>query len=317
MTDKQINSWLRRRFSMTGWVLIGYYVLMNLLCVIAMAWEAGNQLLMNLRSGSFPFDFNPDALMDNGWGYVAAIGVLFFVLHGWKGPEFWKKEVFRKEKSMKSGVFAAVLCLCMGSQMVNSLWLSALEGIYQVFGKSLMPMLEAVSGSSDTLSMFLYASVLAPIAEEVLFRGYILRTLEPYGRRFAIFGSAFLFGLFHGNLLQTPYAFLMGLVLGYVAMEYSVIWAMAVHFFNNFVLADLLTRLTENLPEPVYSAISLALFGGAAVASGILLFAKRREIAAHIQSEWMDRRVLKCFFTCAGVVTLTALMLLNALSFLP
>ena len=33
MTDKQINKWLRRRFSPCGWLLIGYYVLMNLLCL--------------------------------------------------------------------------------------------------------------------------------------------------------------------------------------------------------------------------------------------------------------------------------------------
>ena len=31
MTQKQIDKWLRRRFSPVCWILIGYFVLMNLL----------------------------------------------------------------------------------------------------------------------------------------------------------------------------------------------------------------------------------------------------------------------------------------------
>lgn len=316
MTDKQINKWLRRRFSPTGWVLVGYYVLMNLLCVIAMVWEAGIQML-SLRDIRGVSGIDMDALLGNAWGYVTAIVVGFVILHAWKGPEYWRQEVLAKEKTMRPGVFFSVLCLCMGSQMVNSLWLSGLEGIFNCFDKSLMPLLEEVSGMSDTFSMFLYASILAPIAEEVLFRGYILRTLRPYGKRFAILGSAFLFGLFHGNLLQTPYAFLMGLLLGYAAAEYSIRWAIALHMFNNLVLADLLTRLTVNLPDMVYNMINLMLLGGAAVVSVILLLTKRREIGEHIRSEWMDRRVLKCFFTNSGVIVLTVLMVINILLMLP
>ena len=34
MTDKQINKWLRRRFSIVGWVLVGYYLLMNLMVLL-------------------------------------------------------------------------------------------------------------------------------------------------------------------------------------------------------------------------------------------------------------------------------------------
>jgi membrane protease YdiL (CAAX protease family) len=101
----------------------------------------------------------------------------------------------------------------MGSQMVNSLWLTGLELVMNLFGSSMMPMLEMVSGSTGSFSMFLYGAVLAPISEELLFRGYILRALRPYGKRFAILGSAILFGLFHGNLLQGPYAMLVGLVI--------------------------------------------------------------------------------------------------------
>lgn len=312
MTDKQINKWLRRRFSPAGWLLIGYYILINLMAMLAMLWEGAAQALR------FGFEnLNVEALSQNAWGYIVATFTVFTVLHGWKGPEYWRQEVFAREKRMRPGVFFGMLCLCMGSQMVNSLWIWGLEFLFSLGGKSLMPMLESVSGASETVSMFLYASILAPMGEELLFRGVILRSLRPYGKRFAVLASAFLFGLFHGNLLQTPYAFLMGLVLGYVAAEYSVFWAIGLHMFNNFVLADLLTRLTMLLPQPVGDILTLALLGGALVASVILLIVKRSEIAAHFHSEWMDRRVLKCFFTCGGTVALTLLMLMNILLMLP
>lgn len=312
MTDKQINKWLRRQFSPAGWILVGYYVLMNVLCILAMVWEAAAQMLQN----GFE-NVNPEALMQNAWGYIVSIFVALVILHAWKGPEYWRKEIFCREKKMRPGVFFAVICLCMGTQMVNSLWVMGLEFLFSFSGKSLMPLLENVSGSSDSVSMFLYASILAPIGEELMFRGFLLRSLRPYGKRFAILGSALFFGLFHGNLLQTPYAFLVGLLLGYVAVEYSISWAVALHMFNNFVLADLLTRVTMLLPQMVGDMINLILLGGAMVLSVVLLAVKRQEVLDHIRSEWIDRRVLKSFLTCGGTIALTVLMLINILLMMP
>ncbi len=316
MTDKQINQWLRRQFSPVGWSLAGYHVLMNALVMVAMVAEVVRQLLSSWGTVFTPDAMNLAALAGNAWGYIATVLVSLVILFAVKGGGF-AGEMMKKEQSMTAGVFFSLLCLCVGSQMVNTLWVAGLELLFNLSGKSLEPLLESVSGSSDTFSMFLYASIMAPIGEEILFRGYALRTLRPYGKRFAVLGSAFLFGIFHGNLLQTPYAFLVGLVLGYVTVEYSLVWAIALHIFNNLVLADLLTRLTTLLPPLAADILTLSILGSCLVASVVILIAKRREIADHIRSEWMDRRVLKCFFTNAGVIVLTVLMLFNCLMFLP
>jgi len=195
--------------------------------------------------------------------------------------------------------------------MINSLWITLLELLLAPFGKSVMPILETVAGSTDTFSMFLYASILGPVWEELLFRGYILRTLRPFGKRFAILGSALLFGVFHGNLLQTPYAVLVGLLLGYITVEYSLVWSVLLHMFNNLVLADLLTRLTASWPETAYGLLNLLLFGGSALFSVIFLVRNRREIREYRSAEWMDRRCVKCFLTSAGVLALTIFMCAN------
>ena len=83
------------------------------------------------------------------------------------------------------------------------------------------------------LNLLIFA-VLPALLEEMVFRGYVLRTLRPYGDRTAILVSSLLFALMHGNVLQVPFAFIVGLVLGYVAVQTDNIWlAVVIHFGNN------------------------------------------------------------------------------------
>lgn len=316
MTDKQINKWLRRRFTSVGWVLVIYYVLMNLMVTLSTWLDAAGQTLQAMAVGDHSGILDMDAIAGNAWGYIVAIFAGFAILYAWKGPDYWWQDVWQKERKMTPMVFFCCLSLFIGSQMVNSIWITVLEAVLNLFGLSLVPMVEMLSGSADTVSMFLYSAILAPIAEEVLFRGYILRTLRPYGKRFAIFASAVLFGLFHGNLLQTPYAFLVGLLLGYVTVEYSLTWAVVLHMFNNLVLADLFTRLTMGLSDMAYSVVNLLLFGGFFLVSLVILIRNRQEVKAYRQSEWMDRRCLKCFFLNSGVIVLTALMVISMIAML-
>lgn len=316
MTDKQINKWLRRQFSIVGWVLIAYYVLMNLLAMLGMALDAAQQAIWSAAAGDFTGNLDYDRIYGNAWGYVVTILAGLVMLRAWKGRDYWKQELLVRKNRMVPSVFACLLVLCMGAQMVNSLWVGTLEVVMNSFGRSVMDVLESVSGSSDTFSMFLYASILAPIGEEILFRGFVLRSLQPYGKRFAIWGSAILFGLFHGNLLQTPYAILMGLIFGYVTVEYSLGWSVMLHMFNNLVLADLLTRLTRNWSDTAYGMLNLVLFGGSFVFSLVLLVKNRQAIRAYRRSGWIDRRVLKCFFTNFGILLLTAIAATNMVSLL-
>ncbi len=71
-------------------------------------------------------------------------------------------------------------------------------------------------GSSFIL--FFLLTVIAPFFEEFIFRGAVLRLLQPYGNGLAIFVSAFCFGIYHGNFRQFFYAFALGICLGYIAV---------------------------------------------------------------------------------------------------
>ena len=313
MDEKLIRKHLRREFRVIGWLLVAYFGILNIMAMAAAFSDAGCQILRALSRGEFLRNVDLDGILGNGWGYIITVAIGMLFLFCWKEDRFWRESVLSCHGRMRAGDFAVLACLCMAAQLVNSLWVSGLESVMNLFDRSVTGILENVSGKSDTFSMFLYASILAPISEELIFRGYILQTLRPYGRKFAIVCSAFLFGVFHGNLLQTPYAFLMGLILGYVTLEYHIGWSVALHGFNNLVLADLLARVTEGLSEQIAGTVSLVLLGGATIAAGVVLIVKRGQIGQYLRSDWMDRRCVKCFFTNSGVIALTVLMVLNAL----
>ena len=65
----------------------------------------------------------------------------------------------------------------------------------------------------------LYVCVVGPVFEELLFRGVILQTLKRYNAFFAIIASSLIFGLFHLYLEQGTHAFVLGIVLAYIAIK--------------------------------------------------------------------------------------------------
>jgi sodium transport system permease protein len=78
------------------------------------------------------------------------------------------------------------------------------------------------------------------VCEELAFRGFILSGLRRLGHRWrAILTSAVFFGLLHGLLQQSILACLLGIVLGYVAVQTaSILPGMLFHFlYNTLMLA--------------------------------------------------------------------------------
>lgn len=84
------------------------------------------------------------------------------------------------------------------------------------------------------LISLLSTAVLPALLEEMIFRGYMLRALRPYGETTAIWVTALLFSLLHGNVLQIPFSFVLGWLFGYLTVRTNSIWpAVMVHFMNN------------------------------------------------------------------------------------
>ena len=84
-------------------------------------------------------------------------------------------------------------------------------------------------------SSFLLVAIFAPIFEEWLCRGMVLRgLLTKMKPAWAIVVSALFFALIHMNPWQALNAFIIGVVMGYVYYKTGSLWlTMLIHFVNN------------------------------------------------------------------------------------
>lgn len=146
---------------------------------------------------------------------------------------------------MHARQFLLTLIGINGLQLLTLFVTLPLERIIESMGYSLEEAAAASSEASVTVSMLLYAVLIAPLVEELIFRGAVLRWLEPWGRRFALVTSAVLFGLMHGNLVQLPVAIVFGLLFGYIAQRFSLRASIAAHAANN-LFAELIGLLPED-----------------------------------------------------------------------
>ena len=318
MDEKQYRKLVRRDFGRQGWTLLIFYGIMNVAVIFTMMIDLViRSVEVIVDQGLDAFETNYDAIAEqaggNAWGYMLAYGVGFLILFLWKGRKFLFSDLWCKGKPMHATDFFPILCIFVSAQVLFQLLATVIELVLNLFGLSAMAALESATLLSDSFSMFLYAGILAPIGEEILFRGLILQGLRPYGNKTAIFVSALLFGLFHGNLTQTPFAFAVGLVLGFVAGEYSLLWAMVLHMFNNLIISDFLNRLTFGFNEIVGNVVSVLVIYGFAVGGIVVAIKKRKAIAVYLRRERMKPYHLRCCFTSAGFIALAVVMLLNML----
>lgn len=111
--------------------------------------------------------------------------------------------------------------------------------------------------------------LLAPVCEELVFRGAILRALLRWTPRHwvAIAVSAVLFALVHANPAQMPHAFLIGLLLGWLYYRTdSVVPGVVYHWVNNSV-----AYVVYNLyPDPSLKLVDI--FGSQRSVAAAVLF---------------------------------------------
>jgi membrane protease YdiL (CAAX protease family) len=101
-------------------------------------------------------------------------------------------------------------------------------------------------------------AIIGPIVEEFIFRGILInRAVYWMPKWAAVVVSAFIFGAMHGNVIQGLYAFLGGLMLGYIYIKTrNIIAAIAAHIvFNIYDL--ILNALAESIAQETLAAIAL------------------------------------------------------------
>ena len=124
------------------------------------------------------------------------------------------------KKSIKPGQFILALIMCFALMYCGNLVGTLITTVVGVLkGSAVDNALMTYATGSNMFVTFLYMVICAPILEEYVFRKLIVDRTVQYGQGVAVVLSGLMFGLFHGNLNQFAYAFLLGLFLAFLYVK--------------------------------------------------------------------------------------------------
>lgn len=224
-TEQQVDEhkYLKKVFFRVG---LGF-LLLNI--VTGVAQTAIVELIASLSPSLLhdPFVYNAVSMLPI---YLFGFPVLYLLTRKLRAVSPKKSKI-----SLLSSV--TLICVSFAAMSLGSRISNYIISFVDIFrSTSLQNPVESMTSAGDVLANILFLSICAPVLEELLFRKYLCQRLLPFGETVAIFASAAIFALVHGNLFQLFYAFLMGLVLGYAYVKYGKVrYTIAIHAIINFV----------------------------------------------------------------------------------
>ncbi len=179
-----------------------------------------------------------------------------------------------KNKTVMLLILPVAFMLCLAANYVTSyltLLIESAGGVKLLGGEYSTP--------DDAFGKVLYAveiAIIPPLCEEFAVRGVVMQPLRRYGDRFAIIASALVFAVMHGNLVQAPFAFIVGMVIGYAVCVTGTMWTgVLIHFMNNGFSALLEIIGESTAQNVVYYAILLLSFVLAGLCGAVLILKYR------------------------------------------
>lgn len=255
---------IRRIIPMHNGKKIGYGLLSLLpLFLMLLLQVLGIQCIFTAISvyASMQPGMDPSMLDDTVYAYymehtaeiLIFVQLLTLLVFGcWYYLGFLRRQVRAASKKVFSfRSVAGILLLSHGMYFFVSLLLMAADSLVPDIMAEYNMLMEDNGIGSLTFFSTIATLVLAPLSEELIFRGLTLHYLKKTGLAFwaVNFIQAALFGISHLNPIQGIYAFLLGLVLGWLCKSFKNLTApMLFHMFFNFA-GTYLASLLEAVPE--------------------------------------------------------------------
>ena len=147
---------------------------------------------------------------------LVANGILFSALLQWKKLDY-RDLFFSSRASAAASTVLLVPTVLLAAPLLFLLMGSVDELLQSAFPMSSSTEEQLRAMTAPGLPQLVMACMLAPVLEEMLFRGIILRSfLAQYDRWYAIAGSAVVFGFAHGNIYQLVGAIIFGMAAGWL-----------------------------------------------------------------------------------------------------
>jgi len=153
----------------------------------------------------------------------------------------------------------SIVFLGIGLQLFTNLFMQAVYMIMPGALEEYAALVETVGIGQANVVSLLATVILAPIVEEIMFRGVTMRLARKAGAGFIVANliQAVAFGIYHFNWIQGIYATVLGLVLGYVAYKYDSIYpSILLHLAYNFA-ATILSASAEALPDTIVTQVMI------------------------------------------------------------
>lgn len=162
--------------------------------------------------------------------------------------------------------------------------------------------------------------IVAPIAEEYIFRSLLLKPLRAYDDFSAALITGILFGLYHGNFDQFAYAAVVGTFYSMIAVRYNSIKpTILLHSANNFIVtfANYLPSACENAEEPLkgfldslaaacsYASAGLMLYGIA----GLIVCVTAKGLRFNNHNRFLSQKNTLVYFITTPLVILGAVVM--------
>lgn len=214
----------KKTYSKLGWT---YFIFSLAVTIVQMIVLYGSPEV-------FPVLGTMDAqiLLSTGSLYLVGTPVLIFCFKAFKLQTF---SVEKKNMSVISMVKAFLMCyaLLIITNLLGTL-ITTFIGVLK--GTPVINPLEEVAMNMSMPLLFLVTVVGAPIFEELFFRKFLIDRTVKYGELVSVMISGFMFGLFHGNLSQFPYAFALGVFFAMIYIRTGKIgYTMILHACINFM----------------------------------------------------------------------------------
>ena len=113
------------------------------------------------------------------------------------------------------------------AQLGMSMLLTVILPLFPKIMENYSHTIESLTGGDNIFIIILVTVILAPIAEELIFRGLTMRSSMRSWKNFMLvnFLQALYFGVYHMQIVQSVYAFFLGLIFGYVAYKLNNVFA--------------------------------------------------------------------------------------------
>lgn len=138
-----------------------------------------------------------------------------------------------RDKTLALWAIPTGLMLCFVGDRIASI----ISAVFSFFGVELTSTSTSLPNSGTAMVLyFVSAVIVAPLVEEFAMRGVVMQPLRKYGEKFAIVMTAIVFALMHQNMVQGIFAFVAGVVFGYICILTGSVWcSVVIHCLNNLM----------------------------------------------------------------------------------